>query len=56
MNLRQSPPFLAYLSACETDRIRDERFVDESIHLISAWSVGGLSPRHWHFVGTVQPS
>lgn len=36
LNVRERSPFLAYLSACETGRINNEKFVDESIHLISA--------------------
>lgn len=31
LNLQKSSPFLAYLSACGTGRIRDENFIDESI-------------------------
>ncbi|CAG9951766.1 unnamed protein product [Clonostachys rosea f. rosea IK726] len=49
MNLRQNPPFLAYLSACGTGRIRDESFVDESIHLISAFQLAGFR----HVIGTL---
>ncbi|KAK7228312.1 hypothetical protein V2G26_000482 [Clonostachys chloroleuca] len=49
MNLHQNPPFLAYLSACGTGRIRDESFVDESIHLISAFQLAGFR----HVVGTL---
>ena len=41
MDIRQYAPFLAYLSACDTSQIRDERFVEESIHLISAFHVIG---------------
>lgn len=48
-NLRDHPPFLAYLSACGTGRIRDERFVDESIHLISACQLAGFR----HVIGTL---
>ncbi|CAH0051566.1 unnamed protein product [Clonostachys solani] len=49
MNLRQNPPFLAYLSACGTGRIRDESFFDESIHLISAFQLAGFR----HVIGTL---
>jgi hypothetical protein len=49
MNLRQSPPFLAYLSACGTGRINNEKFFDESIHLISACNLAGFC----HVIGTL---
>ncbi len=49
MNLRQSPPFLAYLSACGTGRINNEKFFDESIHLISACNLAGFR----HVIGTL---
>ncbi|KAF2804948.1 uncharacterized protein BDZ99DRAFT_511473 [Mytilinidion resinicola] len=49
MNLRQRSPFLAYLSACGTGEIRDERFYDESIHLISACQLAGFR----HVIGTL---
>ncbi|KAL9122176.1 MAG: hypothetical protein Q9187_001266 [Circinaria calcarea] len=49
MNLRERSPFLAYLSACGTGRINDERFVDESIHLISACQLAGFR----HVIGTL---
>ncbi|KAK4862076.1 hypothetical protein LT330_003214 [Penicillium expansum] len=49
MNIRESSPFLAYLSACGTGRIRDARFVDESIHLISGCQLAGFR----HVIGTL---
>jgi CHAT domain-containing protein len=49
MNLREHAPFLAYLSACGTGEIRDERFFDESIHLISACQIAGFR----HVIGTL---
>ncbi|PNP79491.1 hypothetical protein FNYG_07107 [Fusarium nygamai] len=49
INLRRHLPFLAYLSACGTGRIRDKRFVDESIHLISACQLAGFR----HVIGTL---
>ncbi|KAK9311150.1 CHAT domain-containing protein [Lipomyces starkeyi] len=49
LNLRKSSPFLAYLSACGTGRVRDERFMDESIHLISGCQLAGFR----HVVGTL---
>ncbi|KAI8629554.1 TPR-like protein [Xylariaceae sp. FL1651] len=49
INLTERPPFLAYLSACGTGRIRDERSVDESIHLMSAFQLAGFR----HVIGTL---
>lgn len=49
MNLHQYSPFLAYLSACGTGRVQDERFIDESIHLISACQLAGFR----HVIGTM---
>jgi hypothetical protein len=49
INLRERAPFLAYLSACETGRIEDEKFFDENIHLISACQLAGFR----HVIGTL---
>lgn len=49
MNLSERSPFLAYLSACGTGRIKDDRSVDESIHLMSAFQLAGFR----HVVGTL---
>ncbi|KAH7166362.1 CHAT domain-containing protein [Dactylonectria macrodidyma] len=49
MNLHNHPPFLAYLSACSTGQIKDDKFVDESIHLISAFQMAGFR----HVIGTL---
>ncbi|GFG20210.1 hypothetical protein IFM5058_10514 [Aspergillus udagawae] len=49
MNLREHSPFLAYLSACGTGQIRDEKLIDESIHLISAFQLAGFR----HVIGTL---
>ncbi|KAL5003000.1 CHAT domain-containing protein [Aspergillus recurvatus] len=49
VNLREHSPFLAYLSACGTGQIRDERFIDESVHLISAFQLAGFR----HVIGTL---
>ncbi|KAF4976576.1 hypothetical protein FZEAL_6776 [Fusarium zealandicum] len=49
INLRQQPPFLAYLSACGTGRIEDQKYFDESIHLISACQLAGFR----HVIGTL---
>ncbi|KAI3324623.1 CHAT domain-containing protein [Xylariaceae sp. AK1471] len=48
-NLRENYPFLAYLSACSTGITKDERFADESIHLISACQLAGYR----HVIGTL---
>ncbi|KAH8811034.1 CHAT domain-containing protein [Xylogone sp. PMI_703] len=44
-----APPFLAYLSACGTGRTQNSKFVDESIHLISACQLAGFR----HVIGTL---
>ncbi|KAM0209037.1 hypothetical protein ACHAQI_006733, partial [Fusarium lateritium] len=49
LNLRDNPPFLAYLSACGTSQIKDKRLLDESLHLISACQLAGFR----HVVGTL---
>ncbi|KAL4736273.1 CHAT domain-containing protein [Aspergillus similis] len=49
MNLRKHAPFLAYLSACGTGQIKNDRFTDESIHLISAFQLAGFR----HVIGTL---
>ncbi|KAI3326065.1 CHAT domain-containing protein [Xylariaceae sp. AK1471] len=49
MNLRAHPPFLAYLSACGTGRIKDEKFMEESIHLINGFLLAGFR----HVIGTL---
>ena len=49
INLSQGSPFLAYLSACGTGEIQDQRFFDESIHLISACQLAGFR----HVIGTL---
>jgi CHAT domain-containing protein len=49
MNLREHSPFLAYLAACGTGEIMDERFYDESLHLISACQLAGFR----HVIGTL---
>lgn len=49
MNLHERSPFLAYLSACGTGEVKDQRFFDENIHLISACQLAGFR----HVVGTL---
>jgi tetratricopeptide (TPR) repeat protein len=48
-NLREGSPFLAYLSACGTGQVKDDKSVDESIHLISACQLAGFR----HVIGTL---
>ncbi|KAL7917666.1 CHAT domain-containing protein [Trichoderma austrokoningii] len=47
--LQDSPPFLAYLSACSTGANRAATLADEGIHLISAFQLAGFR----HVVGTL---
>ncbi|KAM5342202.1 hypothetical protein ACJ41O_015233 [Fusarium nematophilum] len=49
LNLKEHPPFLAYLSACGTGQVQEERFMDESIHLVSACQLAGFR----HVIGTL---
>lgn len=49
LNIRERPPFLAYLSACGTGQMKDARSFDESIHLISACQLVGFR----HVIGTL---
>ncbi|RSL54594.1 hypothetical protein CEP54_009805 [Fusarium duplospermum] len=42
-------PFLAYLSACGTSRVRNDGSMDESIHLANAFQLAGFR----HVVGTL---
>ncbi|KAL4981558.1 hypothetical protein BDW68DRAFT_183374 [Aspergillus falconensis] len=48
-NICEHSPFLAYLSARGTGQIKDERFIDESIHLIRAFQLAGFR----HVIGTL---
>ncbi|VUC37220.1 unnamed protein product [Clonostachys rosea] len=48
-NIQQRRPFLAYLSACGTGRIRNAELINEGIHLISAYQLAGFR----HVVGTL---
>ncbi|KAL6918806.1 hypothetical protein FSST1_002832 [Fusarium sambucinum] len=49
LNLRQSQPFLAYLSACGTGQMKNNTFLDENIHLISGFRLAGFR----HVIGTL---
>ncbi|KAK4213174.1 CHAT domain-containing protein [Rhypophila decipiens] len=46
---QQQGPFLAYLSACGTGRTRDEKLVDESVHVVGACHLAGFR----HVIGTL---
>lgn len=48
-NLQSQRPFLAYLSACGTGQIKNDRFLDEGLHLISACQLAGFR----HVIGSV---
>lgn len=48
-NLRKQAPFLAYLSACGTGQIKLNKFLDEGLHLISAYQLAGFR----HVIGTL---
>ncbi|KAH7020368.1 CHAT domain-containing protein [Ilyonectria destructans] len=47
--LQESPPFLAYLSACSTGATEAVSLSDESIHLVSAFQSAGFR----HVIGTL---
>ncbi|KAH0423634.1 hypothetical protein CcaCcLH18_12050 [Colletotrichum camelliae] len=49
INLKEKAPFLAYLSARGTSQIRDDKSVDESIHLAGAFQLAGFR----HVIGTL---
>ncbi|WZH40930.1 CHAT domain-containing protein [Fusarium acuminatum] len=49
IDIQQYSPFLAYLSACGTGQIGHEKYLDESIHLISAFQLAGFR----HVIGTL---
>ena len=51
MKLLQSHrrPFLAYLSACGTGRMKNDRLMDEGLHLISGFQLAGFQ----HVIGTL---
>ncbi|KAH7136912.1 TPR domain-containing protein [Dactylonectria estremocensis] len=48
-NLSHLSPFLAYLSACGTGQVLDDKSIDESIHLTSAFQLAGFQ----HVIGTL---
>ncbi|KAM0127188.1 hypothetical protein ACHAO1_009668 [Botrytis cinerea] len=45
----EQPPFLAYLSACNTSQIENERMIDEGLHLVNAFQLAGFQ----HVIGTL---
>ncbi|CAH0024920.1 unnamed protein product [Clonostachys rhizophaga] len=42
LNLYETQPFLAFLSACGTGRAKDSKLFDESIHLINSFKLAGF--------------
>ncbi|KAK8036596.1 hypothetical protein PG991_001733 [Apiospora marii] len=48
-NLHRRQPFLAYLSACGTGQVLEDRATDENIHLNSACQLAGIR----HVIGTL---
>jgi CHAT domain-containing protein len=49
--LHQSPPFLAYLSACSTGDNKVAQLLDEGIHLMGACQLAGFQ----HVIGSLWP-
>ncbi|KAI6081062.1 CHAT domain-containing protein [Hypoxylon rubiginosum] len=49
LDLHKTSPFLAYLSACGTGRVEEGKFMNESLHLISACQLAGFR----HVIGTL---
>ncbi|KAK0666073.1 CHAT domain-containing protein [Cercophora samala] len=49
LDLAARPPFLAYLSACQSGQVANDNSVDESIHLSSAFQLAGFR----HVIGTL---
>ncbi|KFY93769.1 hypothetical protein V500_03543, partial [Pseudogymnoascus sp. VKM F-4518 (FW-2643)] len=45
----EQPPFLAYLSACNTSQVENERMIDEGLHLVNAFQLAGFQ----HVIGTL---
>jgi hypothetical protein len=41
-NIGEHRPLLAYLSACETGQVNDQRGIDEGLHLVSSFQVAGF--------------
>ncbi|VUC27028.1 unnamed protein product [Clonostachys rosea] len=49
LNLRSRGPFLAYLSACGTGRMRHDHLIDEGVHLIAACQLASFQ----HVIGAL---
>lgn len=49
LQYRRPKPFLAYLSACGTGRMKHDGLIDENLHLIAAFRLAGFQ----HVVGTL---
>ncbi|KAF5877804.1 putative tpr domain containing protein [Botrytis fragariae] len=45
----EQPPFLAYLSACNTSQVENELMIDEGLHLVNAFQLAGFQ----HVIGTL---
>lgn len=45
----EQPPFLAYLSACNTSQVENERMIDEGLHLVNAFQLA----RFQHVIRTL---
>ena len=45
----EEPPFLAYLSACNTSQVENELMIDEGLHLVNAFQLAGFQ----HVIGTL---
>lgn len=49
LHRREPRPFLAFLSACRTGQVKDEKLADEGLHLMAACQVAGFR----HVIGTL---
>ena len=49
ISLHKRKPFLAFLSACSTGQVKEDKFLDEGLHLIAACQVAGFQ----HVIGTL---
>ena len=49
IDLNSKSPFLAYLSACGTGEIRNDRLIDEGIYLTAAYQIASFR----HVIGTL---
>ena len=42
LDLQADPPFLAFLSACGTGRIKEQKLLDETVHFLTACQLAGF--------------